>query len=187
MRAHLTTFARHSRRIANVTGRTLKRGADASLGVVERVLLSRSGRERVHASATFALIFAFAVSSVDFLLTGGFDFGPPAAHAQSTAHASLIAPTQRTPAPIQVAGLAPELAQATEANVTEISQNFDASFREAVSERAPPEPEAPAIFSRTSLAGGAALISISDPAEGIEAPKDEPESAVAASREPKKD
>jgi hypothetical protein len=38
---------------------------------METTLLDPAGRERVHATSVFALIFAFAVTSVDFLVTGG--------------------------------------------------------------------------------------------------------------------
>ena len=53
------------------TGRQSKRAAIGTLLTVENVLLSPKGRDRVHAVTVFALIFGFAVLSVDMIVTGG--------------------------------------------------------------------------------------------------------------------
>jgi hypothetical protein len=75
-----------------------KRALVATLGVIERTLLSERGRERVHATAVFTLIFAFGVTSVDYLLTGGPELSQGARAAPYTAQASLIAARSPRPA-----------------------------------------------------------------------------------------
>lgn len=114
-----------------VTGRTLKRGTNAVLGGLEAVLLSPSGRERVHAVSTFALIFMFAVTSVDFLIGGGPDFGTPA---QAAPRPQLVrvepgsALAQAAPAPRTEEFIPTEVsatfADATGASVIPVSQSF---------------------------------------------------------------
>jgi hypothetical protein len=68
-----------------------RRGLADALSPFEALLLSAAARERMHASAVFALIFAFAVTSVDFMLSGGFDFAERP-QARQTAYQSLISP-----------------------------------------------------------------------------------------------
>lgn len=58
--------------------RQSKRAAIGTLLTVENVLLSPQGRDRVHAVTVFALIFGFAVMSVDMILTGGPELIPSA-------------------------------------------------------------------------------------------------------------
>jgi hypothetical protein len=70
-----------------------RRGLHAGLGVVERVLLSPSGRERTQATAVFALIFAFAVTSVDAIITGGMDFAPVVREANAATPRERLATT----------------------------------------------------------------------------------------------
>lgn len=78
--------------------RVSKRALIATLTVLEKVLLSPSGRERVHATAVFTLIFAFGVTSVDYLLSGGPEFSPSSARAAPyVSQASLI--SSRSPRP----------------------------------------------------------------------------------------
>jgi hypothetical protein len=60
------------------TGRQSKRAAIGTLLTVENVLLSPNGRDRVHAVTVFALIFGFAVMSVDMIITGGPELIPSA-------------------------------------------------------------------------------------------------------------
>jgi hypothetical protein len=79
------------------TWRLTKHATNAILNVVEKTLLSASGRERVHATAVFALIFAFGVTSVDYLLTGGPELSQGARAAPYAAQASLI--SARSPRP----------------------------------------------------------------------------------------
>jgi hypothetical protein len=103
----------------------------SALEPVETVLLSPSGRERIHATATFALIFLFAVSSVDFLIAGGAEFGAPTRAAPRQIVAEAPPQTRDragTPAvrndeapPTEIAA---PLAETTEASVTAVSQTF---------------------------------------------------------------
>jgi len=70
------------------------RVAAAILLAIETTLLSARGRERVHAMSVFALIFAFAVTSVDMLVTGGPDIIASASAASApTPRVDLIAAT----------------------------------------------------------------------------------------------
>jgi len=80
--AQVQPYAARAGAIAGQTGATIARtartaarmsrtGLDRSLALIERTLLSPKGRERLHASSVFALIFAFGVMSVDMLITGG--------------------------------------------------------------------------------------------------------------------
>ena len=62
-------------------------------------LTFRTGRERTQAVAVFTLIFAFGVTSVDFLLTGGPEVSQGARAAPYTSHVSLI--SARTPQPMR--------------------------------------------------------------------------------------
>ncbi len=126
------------RRTAAATRRAVRSGVRSALQPFETVLLSPSGRERIHAAATFALIFLFAVSSVDFLVAGGGEFGTPARAAplRTQTYASTSAPVSRTPAPVDRAPAdiaagpveAPEiaatLAEATQGRVTPTSQSL---------------------------------------------------------------
>jgi hypothetical protein len=93
-----------------------KRTLISTLTGMEKALLTHKGRERTQAVAVFTLIFAFFVSSVDFLLTGGPEFGPGAQAAAYTNHVDLIAPTSggRAEAVIEMAALGPMEAQAVE-------------------------------------------------------------------------
>jgi hypothetical protein len=111
------------------TGRALRRGTLAALGAVESVLLSASGRERIHASAVFALIFMFAITSVDFLLSGAIEFGTPA-RAQSPSSYVLLERDTTQPAS-EPADEAEEQAEvpttrvgAAEASVVAVSYTF---------------------------------------------------------------
>jgi hypothetical protein len=122
---------RIAQRVVVLTGRVLRAGFLATLEALETVLLSPVGRERVHATATFSLIFLFAVTSIDFLITGGAEFAAPARAAQRP---SLVQ-VAYTPAPVRAeetpTEIAAPLADATEANVTAVSQNFFASLSPA--------------------------------------------------------
>lgn len=129
-----------------VTSRALKRAILVVLGSVEAVLLSPAGRERVHASATFALIFLFAVTSVDFLLSGGPEFGAPAraAQPQRVLHAVVqAAPTevaaaaeQSAPAPAPTA-LSSAMMETRGANIIAVSQTFQAQAEQRPLAQAP--------------------------------------------------
>jgi len=81
----------------------LKRVTILILVVLERVLLSRRGRERVHATAVFTLIFAFLVSSVDFLIAGGPDFGPAQRVGPSVVQVDLVRATSLPQAAVAAA------------------------------------------------------------------------------------
>jgi hypothetical protein len=129
-RAWLNTWDK-TQRAAVVTRRAVRSGLRRGLEPIETVLLSPSGRERIHAATTFALIFLFAVSSVDFLIAGGAEFGAPARAATRqivVEAAPLTRARAETPAvrddeatPTEIAA---PLADATEANVTPVSQSF---------------------------------------------------------------
>ncbi len=88
------------------TGRHSKRAAIGTLVSVENVLLSPKGRDRVHAVTVFALIFGFAILSVDTIVTGGPEL-VPSAHAASvgTPRVDLIAATSQGEA-VQLAEIA---------------------------------------------------------------------------------
>ena len=114
--------------------RAVRSGLRSTLLPVETVLLSPSGRDRIHAAATFALIFLFAVSSVDFLIAGGGEFGTPArtapqivAEAQTRVRAEAPAVRSDVAIPTEIAA---PLADATEASVTAVSQSFFAPLPE---------------------------------------------------------
>jgi hypothetical protein len=122
--------SRTVRRAVAVTARTSRRWTLIVLERLETVLLNASARERIHATATFALIFAFAVTSVDFMIAGGGEFGSPARAAQPR---TILAAGNRTPPAPQprveqpmATELASTLADAREANVIAVSQNFGA-------------------------------------------------------------
>ena len=125
-------FAPAARGAARIT-RPLRRGLSFVLAGPEKVLLSSAWRERIHASATFAMIFAFAVTSLDFMISGGFDFGARAAQPQSQIHASMNAAVERNRH--ANAEIAPAMAR--DANVVQVSQTF--------AEAAEPEAAAPAL------------------------------------------
>lgn len=108
--------------------RTLKRGLVATLQGLEAVLLSAPWRERLHATATFSLIFLLAITSVDFLISGGPEFGSSARAAAAPIQASNSAPLSETPVMFEASPpteLAPELAETTSATVVELSQRFE--------------------------------------------------------------
>jgi hypothetical protein len=120
-------------RYAGATIGVLRRGTFQLLGPVETALLNPVGRDRIHATATFALIFLFAVTSVDFLISGGPEFGAPARAAQQQ---RLV---RASPPPSAVDVAAPDIAdepaptalssaleEAREANVVALSQAFAA-------------------------------------------------------------
>lgn len=91
------------------TGRQSKRAAIGTLVSVENVLLSPRGRDRVHAVSVFALIFGFAVLSVDMIITGGPELVPSAQAASAGgARINLIAATTQGGAePIEFAQAEP--------------------------------------------------------------------------------
>lgn len=100
--------------------RAVRSGIRAGLAPIERTLLSAAGRERIHAVTVFTLIFAFAVTSIDFLVTGGPDFSGGAPRPQQFASAAAASPisTTVTPAPEPVS-IAPAPAAQTEEAVIE--------------------------------------------------------------------
>lgn len=137
------TFTQRAARKAAVLA---KRGFLATLEVIEKTLLSHSGRERTQAVAVFTLIFAFAVTSVDFLLTGGPEFSQGARAATYTSQASLI--SARSPAPMgELAYAAPiettiEPGVIEEAVVTPLSARAPAAQVAGLADAAePPKPE----------------------------------------------
>lgn len=108
--------------------RVSKRALIATLGGFESVLLSAAWRERLHATATFSLIFLLAITSVDFLISGGPEFGSTARAAAAPIQASNSAPLSQTPVMFEASPpteLAPELAETTSATVVELSQRFE--------------------------------------------------------------
>jgi hypothetical protein len=137
-----------------VTGAWAKPLVIAFLERLETVLLNASWRKRIHIGATYALIFAFALTSLDFLVGGGFDFGEPrAAEPRSAVHASLNAAIDRNRDITRIfrterraiaadeapAVLSPALAEATQGTVTEVSQRLDTLLEpEAAAHRAEP-------------------------------------------------
>lgn len=120
-----------SLRFLQVSGRVLRRGLNAVLGVLEAVLLSASGRERIHAITTFALIFLFAVTSVDFLISGGPEFGAPArserpaAVVQAAPSAAPEPAAERADADVVPTEVASSLAETRAASVVAVSQSFE--------------------------------------------------------------
>lgn len=129
-----------AQRAAVVTRRVVRSGLRSALEPVETVLLSPAGRERIHATATFALIFLFAVSSVDFLIAGGAEFGAPARAAprqilvqaapQTRERAETLADGEGEALPIEIAA---PLVEATQASVTPVSQSYFAPLSETAS------------------------------------------------------
>ena len=120
-----------TQRVAGITRRVVRSGLRRALEPIETVLLSPSGRERIHAATTFAFIFLFAISSVDFLIAGGAEFGAPARAAtrQIVAQAALQNPDRAVTAPVRTEEATPTeiaapLAATTEASVTPVSQSF---------------------------------------------------------------
>ena len=121
------------RRGYSATSRFLKRATLAALERIEAVLLSPTGRERVHASATFALILLFAVTSIDVLITGGPEFGAPARAAQpqrvlravvETAPVEVAAAPEESAEEPRPTALSSALTESHDANVIAVSQNF---------------------------------------------------------------
>lgn len=111
-----------------LVGRVLKRGLVGALQGLEAVLLSAPWRERLHATATFSLIFLLAITSVDFLISGGPEFGASARAAAAPMQASNSAPLSPTPVMFEASPpteVAPELAETTAATVVELSQRFE--------------------------------------------------------------
>jgi len=107
----------------------LKRGTFHGLGPIERAMLSGKSREFIHATATFVLIFLFAITSVDFLIGGGPDFGSPARREAGPVRMVRIDP----PAAVAAASAAddsmptevsPALASSRAASVLPVSQSF---------------------------------------------------------------
>lgn len=148
--------------VAGKTARVSKRIFLATLEAIEKTLLSHSGRERTQAVAVFTLIFAFGVTSIDFLLTGGPEFSQGARAAPYTSQASLI--SARTPTPMgDLAFAAPVQTTVVEgviedATVTPLSARAPASAAVADLADAPeaPKPElvqtdAPASADRTKV------------------------------------
>lgn len=146
--------SRSVRQAMAVTGRTSRRWTLICLERVESALLNARARERIHATATFALIFAFAVSSVDFLITGGGEFGAPARAAQPQRPAYTVSRTEPAlRAEAMPTALSPDLADATEVSVIAVSQNFGEPLM-----RSPPMPDEEGLIaasarSEVSLAG----------------------------------
>jgi hypothetical protein len=138
-RAWLDIWEKAQRAVV-VTRRAVRSGLRGGLEPFENVLLSPSGRERVHATATFALIFLFAVSSVDFLIAGGAEFGAPARAAprqilvqsapQTRDRAEVPAARDEEATPTEIAA---PLAEATQTSVTPVSQSFFAPLSETAS------------------------------------------------------
>lgn len=153
--AYVTGAAAAVRALA-VTGRVLRRATIAVLETLERVLLSPVGRERVHASATFALIFLFALTSVDYLLSGGPEFNAPARASQpervlravyEAAPAELAAAPEAAPAAVQqeetATALSPRMSEARGASVILVSQTFQPEPRRAEARPAAETRQAP--------------------------------------------
>jgi hypothetical protein len=99
-------------------------------------LLSAPSRERIHATATFTLIFLFAVTSVDFIVAGGAEFGSlRSPESRSLLEASQHSAPERSALEASAApadqsmptAVAPALADVTEANVLPVSQSFEAT------------------------------------------------------------
>jgi hypothetical protein len=134
------TASEKAQRAAVAARRSVRSGLLRALEPIETVLLSPSGRERIHASATFALIFLFAVSSVDFLIAGGAEFGAPARAAprqlvvqsapQTRERAETPAARNHEATPTEIAA---PLAEATQANVIPVGQSFFAPLSETAS------------------------------------------------------
>lgn len=106
-----------AKRVASKIAVLSKRALVATLSVIEKTLLSPVGRERVHATAVFTLIFAFGVTSVDFLLTGGPELSPGARAAPYVAQANLI--SARSPQPMGELAFAAPIETAVQDGVIE--------------------------------------------------------------------
>jgi hypothetical protein len=139
------TVSATSQRYAGATIGVLRRGTFQLLGPVETALLNPVRRDRIHATATFALIFLFAVASVDFLISGGPEFGAPARAAPQQRLVRVSPP----PSAVDVAApvvadepaptaLSSALEEAREANVVALSQAFVAAAPEISSETEAP-------------------------------------------------
>lgn len=122
-----------SRRLMAACSRVVRRTAVAVLEPVESVLLNASARERIHASATFSLIILFAVTSLDFLIAGGPEFGAPARAAQPARH--IVWADAPAPAGVSDAraedvptALAAPMAETRAARIVAVSQNFESPF-----------------------------------------------------------
>jgi hypothetical protein len=118
---------------ARKTATVAKRVTIAVLVATERTLLSHSGRERTQAFAVWALILAFGVTSVDYLLTGGPEFSSGARAAPYVAHTNLIA--ARSPRP------ATELEFAAPVDLTAVSEETvgEATVTPAAARVSPPQ------------------------------------------------
>jgi hypothetical protein len=120
------------------TGRQSKRAAIGTLLTVENVLLSPKGRDRVHAVTVFALIFGFAVLSVDMIVTGGPELIPSAqASAMGAPRVDLIASASTSDG---------EAVQLAEADVTApaVEPERNTHLRQvALTSAAPPRDAAP--------------------------------------------
>ena len=128
---------------ARVTAKVTKSATISALVAAERTLLSHSGRERTQAFAVWALILAFGVTSVDFLLTGGPEFSQGARAAPYVAHANVISPSSPRPAtemayaaPVDLAAL--DEGAVEEATVTPTTARVEPA---ALIDAQPPKPE----------------------------------------------
>lgn len=117
---------------ARKSGKVAKGATNSVLVSLERTLLSHSGRERTQAFAVWALILAFGVTSVDFLITGGPEFSQGARAAPYVAPANLI--SARTPRPLTELAFAAPVEMTTvdeavvdEATVTQTVSRADAA------------------------------------------------------------
>jgi hypothetical protein len=164
-------------RAAVVTRRAIRSGVLGLLEPVETVLLSPSSRERIHATATFALIFLFAVSSLDFLIAGGAEFGAPSraaprqfvAQAQPQNRVRAETPAVRNDEAIPTEIAAP-LAEAAQASVTAVSQSFFAPLSETPASAPVALVSLGAEQSDSSQASGPPLIGESAEQAGAEPP-----------------
>jgi hypothetical protein len=121
-----------------------KRGLADALSPFEAVLLSGPARERMHASAVFALIFAFGFTSVDFLLSGGFDLNSRPA-ARQIAYQSLISDRVELAALPAEDVIAPETIRRRAPRATVTQTAYEPETVEPVIAEPPksPEPELP--------------------------------------------
>lgn len=153
---------REARAFSNAAVANARRWLNIALAPLERVLLSERARERLHAGAVYALIFAFLVSSVDFLLSGGPEFGAAPRTATHVAYASPIAPTTRPSARVETAAaetIAPEdiMAPAPRARVTPTSFTISELIAPPLADAAPKADvvEAPAVAEPSKAKAGA--------------------------------
>ena len=147
-----------AQRALAVTSRALRRWTLFACERLEAVLLSAAGRERVHAIATFSLIFLFAVTSVDFLIAGGAEFGSPARAAQP--RAVYAAPAEHSVLPplpddfvAAPTALAASLSTARHANVIAVSQSFETPRTNASANQDPTPAHATEAGADPTLAG----------------------------------